>query len=251
MLLGANTPSWADDPPTGYSHSPQFVIGGVADGDATQRYNVLVPLEGSTTVQKACARGEHLWVQGETQPRTCAKMTVDEYNGLLQLALSQAVSSPYKGVENPPILLSTQPFPVQRFAERPMKSEELEAVRTRLPTLSLPEDISKSMALKKGTALDTQKPDLTYIFVPGRHLQDSNASDECATTSILVFAKTPQGITYSGELKNHPSSFVQNAATSSLDAVVSINCGKELAIVELTPKVNEVVTYSNGYEYGP
>lgn len=249
-MTGANICAClADDYPSGNSLVPPTVIGGIDGGHfpAEDGHNLTVPAPGADAIRATCMKHGQLWLAGDARPHTCTRMTADDQIVLL-LWLSPAVKPPRDDVMDPPALLSTAPFPARRFDPRTPSAAEVLAIRDALAQQhGAPSVISQASRWK---AIDAADGALTYYLLPGRKLPDTNGEETCANTAAAVLIKDAHGLSYRGELDGMPDRFVLRPGSSIPDAVVSYDCGKQMNLWQLVPKLRPVISYSNGYEYG-
>jgi hypothetical protein len=239
----------AGDYPSGYTLVSPTVIGGV-DGErfpAEDGHNITLSIKGAEAIHAACLRRGQLWFQGDARPHTCTKVTaVDEE--VLFLWLSPAVAPARDDVLDPPVLLSTAPFPTRQFAERSLLPAEAAALRDELAKhRGAPPIISQPSRWK---AVDVPDTGLVYYLVPGKKVLDTNGEETCATTAASVLIKDAHGLSYSGELDALPMAFILRPGSTTPDAIVPRDCGKQMSLWQIVPKLRAVIGYSNGYEYG-
>ena len=248
-LLGtASSACPADDYPSGFSLASPVVIGGVVSHDASNHNDetVILPAKGGEAIRSACLQRGLLLLQGESRPRTCTQVVAKEQ--VLLLWLNPTLHPVTEAVSLPPVIFSAAPFPAQRFTERAATRDETLAVQGAMVGLpSASTNLAKAVHV---TAIDAPTRGLTYFLATGRHLLDGNEEEQCATTATLVFLKDAHGLSYAGELDAQPASFLLRVGSDTPDAVVTKNCGKQMSLWQLAPKVRKLIDYDNGYEYG-
>jgi hypothetical protein len=89
-----------------------------------------------------------------------------------------------------------------------------------------------------------------YLFAPGKRVLDADESLECATISTRVFVYQGQSITYVGEVQAPPAGFVDSGNKAPPLIEVSTQCGRVRSVWRVLPKLQQVMDYSDGYEYG-
>lgn len=238
----------ADDYPRGFSLAAPMVIGGIVNHDTSNRNDesIILPAKGGDAIRAACLKHGSLWFQGESRPRTCTQVTAKEQ--VLLLWLDPAFKPATEAINFPPAIFSTAPIPAQRFAERDATRDETLAVQRAMA--SLPSASSNLAKAAHVTVIDLPARGTSYLFATGRHMLDGNEEEQCATTATLIFRKDAHGLSYAGELDAHPASFLLRAGSDMPDAVVAKNCGKQMSLWQLAPKVRKLIDYDNGYEYG-
>jgi hypothetical protein len=241
--------SVAGDYPSDYTLVPPTVIGGVDGGrfPVEDGHNITLSIKGAEAIRAACLKRGQLWVQGDARPHTCIKVTAVD-GEVLFLWLSPAVKPTWDDVLDPPILLSTAPFPARQFAERLLLPDEAAAVRDGLAKHRGAPPITSQPSRWK--AVDVPDSGLVYYLIPGKKVPDTNGEETCATTAASVLVKDAHGLRYSGELDALPMAFVLRPGNAIPDAVVPSDCGKQMSLWQIVPKLRAVIGYSNGYEYG-